>query len=62
MIEAIAHAGEEEYARALHRRYTDFWLVDREIELALAELQKPVSRAKDEEAHSGLKLIAGGRL
>jgi hypothetical protein len=61
VIAAMAQAGEDAYARALHRRYTDFWLVDGEIELALAELPKPVRRAEDEESHSGLKLIAGGR-
>lgn len=61
VIGAMAQAGEEAYARVLHRRYTDFWLVDGEIELALAELPKPAERARDEEPYSGLKLIAGGR-
>jgi hypothetical protein len=61
VIGVMAQAGEEVYASALHRRYTDFWLVDGEIELAFAELPKPARRAKDEEPYSGLKLIAGGR-
>jgi hypothetical protein len=61
MIEAIAHAGKEEYARALHRRYTDFWLVDGEIELALAEAATLMWSAKEGEPSHGLKVIAGGR-
>jgi hypothetical protein len=36
LIEAIVAAGEPHYARALHRRYTDFHLVEGEIDLALA--------------------------
>ncbi|MEA1832545.1 hypothetical protein U8607_10670, partial [Methylobacterium durans] len=33
VITAIAAAGLPEHARALHRRYTDWWLVDGELEL-----------------------------
>jgi hypothetical protein len=33
VIEAIAAAGSPEHARALHRRYTDFWLIDGELQL-----------------------------
>lgn len=40
LIEAIAAAGKQHHARALHRRYTDFNLVDGEIELAQAEEQQ----------------------
>ncbi|GJD64582.1 hypothetical protein MPEAHAMD_4765 [Methylobacterium frigidaeris] len=39
---AIATAGLPDHARALHRRYTDFWLVDGELDLAAAAAtQKP---------------------
>ena len=34
VIAAIAAAGGREHARALHRRYTDWWLVDGELSLA----------------------------
>jgi hypothetical protein len=62
VIAAIAQAGEDAYARALHRRYTDFLLVDGEIELALAELPKLMRRTDEEvKAASELKLIDGGR-
>jgi hypothetical protein len=60
VIEAIAAAGLEEYARALYRRYCDWWLVDGEIELALAEAQPLEASDADVQTH-GLKLIAGGR-
>ncbi|MFK5599198.1 PGN_0703 family putative restriction endonuclease [Methylobacterium sp. HMF5984] len=33
---ALAKAGQPEHARALHRRYTDWWLLDGELELAMA--------------------------
>ncbi|RVU14172.1 PGN_0703 family putative restriction endonuclease [Methylobacterium oryzihabitans] len=33
---ALAAAGLTDHARALHRRYTDFWLVDGELDLAAA--------------------------
>lgn len=33
VITAIAAAGPVEHARALHRRYTDFWLIDGELAL-----------------------------
>jgi hypothetical protein len=36
VISAIADAGEREYAASLHRRYSDFRLLDKEIELALS--------------------------
>jgi hypothetical protein len=39
---ALATAGLPDHARALHRRYTDFWLVDGELNLAAAAAtQKP---------------------
>ncbi len=41
-LAAIATAGLPDHARALHRRYTDFWLVDGELDLAAAAAtQKP---------------------
>lgn len=61
VILAIAQAGEAEYARALYRRYCDFWLVDGEIELALAEAPPLRQKNNAPEQHHGLKLIAGGR-
>ncbi|BCM86315.1 hypothetical protein [Methylobacterium indicum] len=40
---ALATAGLPDHARALHRRYTDWWLVDGELDLAAAAAtQKPV--------------------
>jgi hypothetical protein len=33
VIAAVAEAGEPDHAKALHRRYTDFWLVDGELSL-----------------------------
>jgi hypothetical protein len=59
VIEAIGVAGEEAYAHALYRRYCDFWLVDGEIELALAALPHPAG--DDTAGGRGLKLIAGGQ-
>ncbi len=38
---ALATAGLPDHARALHRRYTDWWLVDGELNLAAAATQKP---------------------
>lgn len=35
LIDAIAEAGNSELSKALHRRYTDFWLVDGQIELEI---------------------------
>lgn len=40
VVEAIAQAGELDYARSLFRRYCDWWLLDGEIELAYAELSE----------------------
>lgn len=40
-ITAIAATGLTDHARALHRRYTDFWLVDGELQLAAAPAAKP---------------------
>jgi hypothetical protein len=48
LIEAIGSSGEEDYARALHRRYTDFLLVDGEIELALTTLPSSARRSAAE--------------
>lgn len=61
MIAAIAQAGEAEYAHALFRRYCDFWLVDGEIELALAEASSARRDNKAPERRPVLQLIAGGR-
>ena len=44
LIEALGDEGQPDYAQQLHRRYCDFWLVDGEIELALAEQSKPRQR------------------
>ena len=38
---AMATAGLPDHARALHRRYTDWWLLDGELELAAAPAPKP---------------------
>ena len=38
---ALATAGLPDHARALHRRYTDWWLVDGELELAAAPAPTP---------------------
>ena len=38
---ALATAGLPEHARALHRRYTDWWLVDGELELAAMPASAP---------------------
>ena len=38
---AMATAGLPDHARALHRRYTDWWLVDGELELAAAPAPTP---------------------
>ncbi|MGW5960594.1 PGN_0703 family putative restriction endonuclease [Methylorubrum thiocyanatum] len=38
---ALATAGLPDHARALHRRYTDFWLVDGELELAAMPASAP---------------------
>ncbi|KQO90885.1 hypothetical protein ASF36_21885 [Methylobacterium sp. Leaf90] len=38
---AIATAGLPDHARALHRRYTDYWLVDGELELAAMAASAP---------------------
>jgi hypothetical protein len=61
VIAAIANAGEADYARALYRRYCDFWLIDGEIELALAETAPLRHRNEDPESRPVLKLITGGR-
>lgn len=42
---AIATAGLPDYARALHRRYTDWWLVDGELDLAAAPTPAPSTEA-----------------
>ncbi|KQP40256.1 hypothetical protein ASF49_20895 [Methylobacterium sp. Leaf104] len=39
---AIAAAGVPDHARALHRRYTDLWLVDGELDLVAATAPAPV--------------------
>lgn len=39
---AMATAGLPDHARALHRRYTDWWLVDGELELAAMPTPAPV--------------------
>ena len=39
---AIATAGRLDHARALHRRYADFWLVDGELDVAAATAPAPV--------------------
>jgi hypothetical protein len=61
VIAAIAHAGEADYARTLYRRYCDFWLIDGEIELALAETTPLRHCNGDPEPRPVLKLIKGGR-
>jgi hypothetical protein len=61
VIEAMAQAGEEAYARVLYRRYCDFVLVDGEIELALAEARPAKSSKGSLEIAPPLKLITGGR-
>lgn len=38
---ALATAGLPDHARALHRRYTDFWLVDGELDLAAVPARSP---------------------
>ncbi len=38
---ALATAGLPDHARALHRRYTDFWLVDGELDLAAMPARPP---------------------
>lgn len=50
---ALATAGLPDHARALHRRYTDWWLVDGELELAAASI--PAAAAALAEA-KGLEL------
>lgn len=42
---AMATAGLPDHARALHRRYTDWWLVDGELELAAMPAPAPVPAA-----------------
>ena len=49
-VAAVAHAGQPEYARALHRRYTDFMLVDGEIELHLSALSRQRRKLKPKPA------------
>jgi hypothetical protein len=49
LIEAIAAAGEPHHAPALHRRYTDFLLVDGEIEVFQAEEQQRPRASSDAE-------------
>jgi hypothetical protein len=64
IIEAIAHAGEPDYARALFRRYCDWWLVDGEMELALEASSSRRPKANSPAgllARGPLKLITGGR-
>jgi hypothetical protein len=48
VIEAFAAAGQPKYAQALHRRYTDFHLIDGEIELAQAEALATARRRASE--------------
>ncbi len=45
-IDALRSAGHTDYAQQLHRRYCDFWLVDGEIELALAKAQTKTRKPK----------------
>ena len=49
LFEAIFAAGERELAHQLHRRYTDFWLLDGEIALALVDQTNPASSASAEQ-------------
>ena len=58
---ALATAGLPDHARALHRRYTDFWLVDGELDLAAAAAtQKPTEgmTALDTDAAHRLRTAA----
>ncbi|WP_245442732.1 PGN_0703 family putative restriction endonuclease [Methylobacterium terrae] len=58
---AIATAGLPDHARALHRRYTDWWLVDGELDLAAAAAtQKPTEgmAALDTDAAHRLRTAA----
>ncbi len=48
VFSAIAAAGLPDHARALHRRYTDFWLIDGELQLEAA----PVTPARAAPADS----------
>jgi hypothetical protein len=46
VVQAMAEAGQPEHAKALHRRYCDFWLVDGEIELISHGVTEHDSRPK----------------
>jgi hypothetical protein len=50
VIAALATAGELEHAKALHRRYTDFWLVDGELSLMASRNDPQPMRSKGSKA------------
>ncbi|MCY1644024.1 PGN_0703 family putative restriction endonuclease [Methylorubrum sp. SL192] len=58
---AIATAGLPDHARALHRRYTDWWLVDGELELAAMPTTGPVPAAAPT-ARTTTDIPAGSKL